>query len=61
MRYEVRFQGRKAGALGITYPCRVFVEAESADEARLRAYDAHEHISNVQVRELPPDPPEGAQ
>ena len=40
------FNGRTRGAIGITYPCRVVVMAETEDAAWLRVYDTHENCIN---------------
>ena len=44
MKYRLQFNGRRRGAIGLTYACRVEVEAEDATSAAFRAYDTHEHI-----------------
>jgi hypothetical protein len=41
--------GRTVGAIGIRYPVSITVEAESENEAKLKAYDTHEHISDFRV------------
>lgn len=56
-RWMLAFTGRKNGALGITYRVEIEVEAETAEAARMRAYNTHEHIAGgtagVRVREVP--------
>jgi hypothetical protein len=49
-KYKVSWkQGRKVGAIGIFYPGSVEVTAESAEAAKLKAYDTHEHLGGVTV------------
>jgi hypothetical protein len=52
MKWKLDFVGRKVGAIGIRYPITITVEAESANEARLKAYDTHEHISDMHAKLL---------
>ena len=52
-RYRVSWKkGRTAGALGVFYPDSVTVEAETPEEARLKAYETHEHLMFVTVEEV---------
>ena len=52
-RYKVEWkQGRKIGAIGICYPDSVVVYAEDEEAAHLKAYDTHEHLTNVNVIEI---------
>ena len=45
MKFRLRFSGRKIGALGVGNPgVTTEVEANTAKEAALKAYDTHEHI-----------------
>lgn len=53
-RYTFTFTGKLAGALGITYTHTQTVEAEDIDEARLRLYDTHDHISSLTLVKLEP-------
>ena len=51
--YKVSWKkGRTAGALGVFYPDSVTVEAETPEEARLKAYETHEHLMFVTVEEV---------
>ena len=52
--YLVNFTGRKAGAIGVMRPCAVKVRAESPNDAHMRIYDTHEHITGVRVDEISP-------
>ena len=47
MNYIAYFVGREKGAIGINYRINLHVEAANEDEARLKLYDTHEHISDV--------------
>lgn len=40
--YRLKFIGRKAGAIGITYPCTVDVQARTYDEALVKLHETHE-------------------
>ncbi len=51
-KYHIIFFGRLNGALGICYRCSKTVVANSEDEARLKLYETHEHISDVKVTVL---------
>jgi len=44
MVYQIRFIGRKLGAIGIVYEISEHVEAESQDQAIMKLYDKYEHI-----------------
>ena len=51
--YKISWQkGRLAGAKGVVYPDSVIVQAHNPAAARLKAYDTHEHLMNVNVTEL---------
>jgi hypothetical protein len=52
MKYRLEFLGRKVGAIGIFYQISVTLEASTEDEARLKIYDTHEHISGLKVTEV---------
>jgi hypothetical protein len=52
MKYQLVFYGRKVGAIGIMYWITVTIEASSEDEARIKIYDTHEHISGLVVTQL---------
>ena len=47
--YTINFNGRKNGALGITYPITDYRTAKTRDKAILALYDDYEHISNVRL------------
>lgn len=49
MTYYCTFIGRRAGAIGITYHNRVFVEAPDPEAARAKLYDDYEWISGLKV------------
>ena len=46
MRYEIEFYGTRNGSLNAAYKEHVVrtVEADTPDEAALKAYETHEHI-----------------
>ena len=50
--YKVSFTGRKAGAIGIAHRCTVHVVADSVEQAKLKAYDTHDHIMFPEVTEI---------
>lgn len=43
--YRLNFYGRRKGAIGIFYAIQIDVPADDPDEAKLLAYDTHEHIA----------------
>ena len=46
------FIGRQKNAIGCRHDCRQIVLAETKEEAELKLYDTHEHISELEcVRE----------
>jgi hypothetical protein len=47
MKYLATFIGCRLGAIGITYPCRVEVEADTPELARLELFNTHEHVSRL--------------
>lgn len=50
MRYLVQAKsGRRVGAIGITHPIAVYVEADNADAALIEAYNYIEHLAGVTV------------
>lgn len=50
--YNVSWKhGRKVGAIGIFYPDSVDVVAKTPEEALLKAYETHEHLTMVTVQE----------
>lgn len=53
MKYDISFNGREVGAIGIMYRCYVRVEADDAKAALLKVYDTHEHLSDVSIRVVP--------
>ena len=51
--YRVSWRkGRPIGAIGISYPDSVIVEANSPYDAHMKAYDTHEHLMFVDVTEM---------
>ena len=50
--YKTSFNGRQAGALGITYRIETTVKAEDADKAALKLYDKYEHINHLNIKEV---------
>jgi hypothetical protein len=52
-KYKVSWRkGRKRGAIGISYPDSITVEAKNPEEAHLKAYNTHEHLMFVRVTEI---------
>tara|TARA_R110002020_G_scaffold18907_1_gene65280 strand:+ start:567 stop:749 length:183 start_codon:yes stop_codon:yes gene_type:complete len=50
--YNVSWKsGRRVGAIGVFYPDSVDVVAETPEEALLKAYETHEHLTMVTVEE----------
>ena len=47
MKYTAHFIGKNKGPIGILQRFKVVVEADNEDDARLKLYDTHEHISDV--------------
>jgi hypothetical protein len=50
-RYAVSFIGRQNLAIGKTYPIYGYIYATSPEEAKTKAYDRYEHISNFVAKE----------
>lgn len=48
-KFRVSFNGRKIGAIGLFGFHIVEVEAETPEDAALKAYDTHEHISGTRA------------
>lgn len=52
-KYKCSFNGRLAGALGVTYKFdNVIVSATNEKEALLECYKTHEHISNFKCEKV---------
>ena len=47
--YEIKFNGRTKGSIGITYPTWRDVEAESPSKAVLKLYSDFEHITPMKI------------
>lgn len=48
--YLATFNGRTKGAIGIFHRCGpIEVSGETREEARLKIYDTHEHLSDVHM------------
>ena len=47
--YNVKFNGREVGALGITYPIAIDVFANTQEEVKNILYDWFEHISSLKI------------
>lgn len=52
--YHAKFSGRKRNAIGLFYPVFVTIQAEDATEAKTKLYEAWEHISGLNLREVVP-------
>lgn len=55
-RFRIQFVGRKVGAIGIVYRHDVTVEAETPEDAVAKLYDTHEHITGLEIAEVPDCP-----
>jgi len=51
-KYWIRFTGRIATSIGITYPIQEIVEANDPDAALLKLYETYDHISNPDIEEI---------
>lgn len=47
--YKIKFTGRLKNAIGKMYSHTITVKAESEEQARLKIYDTHEHLSNIKI------------
>lgn len=47
--FTIHFKGRKIGALGVTYPIMVKLEAETPEQAISNLYDKYEHITVISI------------
>lgn len=50
--FTVKFNGRKKGAIGVTYPITETVKAEDKESVRLALYDNYEHIIIDSITQL---------
>jgi len=50
--YEIRFTGRKVGAIGIFYPITAQVFADDAQAALMALYGRFEHITGAELKEI---------
>ena len=50
--YRAEFEGRKSGAIGITYHITDTVKGETPGAAMLALYDNYEHISFLKLYEI---------
>ena len=50
--YEVSFIGRPISSIGFLRDCKVKVEAEDEKHAVKKAYESHEHLSSVEVKQI---------
>ncbi len=51
--YELTFQGRQVGAIGAFCDFTVRISADTIENAWLRLYDTHEHITRKYWRVVP--------
>lgn len=56
--YIAFFNGRLKGAIGIFHTCRVEVSAETPEEARLKLYETHDHITALTLHPVDEEKPE---
>lgn len=53
MQWRAKFIGRKANAIGITYPIETIVTADDTEQARLELYRmGYEHITRLSLELL---------
>lgn len=50
--YQINFNGRSVGAIGLTYPRTMRVKAKSEHKAILKVYEVFEHLSNIKIIEV---------
>jgi len=50
--YEVSFRGRPIGSLGYFRECTVEVAAEDEKHAVKKAYESHEHLMFIEVKQV---------
>lgn len=50
--YRLVFYGRKKGAIGVLGFQVLDIEAETTEQARLKAYETHEHITDLRFEIL---------
>jgi hypothetical protein len=51
MQFRALFNGRKTGAIGITYDINVVIEGDTKSKAIISLWDKYEHISNLKIEE----------
>ena len=49
MIWNLKFVGRKTGAIGIRYWTILQIEADTKEEAELKLYDRYEHIGQLTI------------
>ena len=50
--YEVSFRGRPIGSIGFFRNCMVEVAAEDEKHAVKKAYESHEHLMFIEVKQV---------
>lgn len=50
--YEVSFRGRPIDSIGLIRNCTVEVEAEDEKHAVKKAYETHDHLMFVKVKQI---------
>ena len=53
MKYKFSFYGRKIGGIGIKSKYVKLIEDENKNKALLLLYDTYEHLSDVNIDEVP--------
>lgn len=54
-KYKFSFLGVENGAIGKRYKYTKTIDAENFEEAKIRLYDTHEHITITSVNGVKPD------
>jgi hypothetical protein len=52
MIYRVSFRGREAGAIGIFSRFAITVRADNEEQARLKLYETHDHITDARFEPI---------
>lgn len=55
--FKAKFNGRRVGAIGITYECESICVGDNEEDARENLYEYFENISNLKLTEVNYDTP----